>query len=234
MNVSRESGNSSLLSIMQLSDSFFPTGMYTMSNGLEMLFYQNKVKRAEQLERLIHSYLRMQVGVTDCVALGNAIDAAKESNVKTIIETDQTLYVMKLVKATREAYVRSGIQLVNCVDSFTRNNSLNRYKKAIGDGKATGVYPVALGVVCSACEISKPDAAFVLLYSSSVSLVGAALRLGMIDHNEGQKIIHDMKPTILEVAKNVNKPLRSMWQFFPVLDIAQMMHERYENKMFLT
>jgi urease accessory protein len=30
------------LSIMQLSDSFFPTGMYTMSNGLEALFYSDK------------------------------------------------------------------------------------------------------------------------------------------------------------------------------------------------
>jgi urease accessory protein len=27
------------LSMMQLSDSFFPTGMYSMSNGLEAIFY---------------------------------------------------------------------------------------------------------------------------------------------------------------------------------------------------
>jgi urease accessory protein UreF len=39
---------------------------------------------------------------------------------------------------------------------------------------------------------------------------------------------------MLEASKNVDKPLQSMWQFFPTLDIAQMMHERLENKMFVT
>jgi urease accessory protein UreF len=58
--------------------------------------------------------------------------------------------------------------------------------------------------------------------------------LGIIDHNEGQKIIHELKPSIVTASKNVTKPLQAMWQFFPALDIAQMMHERIENKMFVT
>lgn len=222
------------LSMMQLSDSFFPTGMYTMSNGLETLFYQNKVRDAKQLQILIESCIRMQVGVADCVALGNAIDAANASNIRSIIEIDQTLYAMKLVKEIREASVRSGLQLLNCVNAFTKNSLLNRYRKAIINGKASGIYPVALGIASNIAGISKHNAALILLYSFSVSFVGAALRLGIIDHNQGQKIIHALKPTIVETAKNVNKPLKAMWQFFPVLDIAQMMHERIENKMFLT
>jgi urease accessory protein len=219
---------------MQLSDSFFPTGMYTMSNGLETLFYQNKVKDATQLQMLIEYCIRMQVGVADCVALGNAMDAATAANIRSIIEIDQKLFSMKLVKEIREAYVRSGIQLLNCFNSFTKNNLLKRYRKAIISGKANGIYPVALGIASSISGISKYDAALILLYSFSISFVGAALRLGMIDHDQGQQIIHALKPTMLEAAKNVNKPLQSMWQFFPTLDIAQMMHERLENKMFVT
>ena len=230
----RNSPHEVLLSMLQLSDSFFPTGMYTMSNGLETLFYQNKVRDAKQLQMLIESCIRMQVGVADCVALGNAIDAANVSNIRSIIEIDQTLYAMKLVKEIREASVRSGLQLLNCVNAFTKNSLLNRYRKAIINGKASGIYPVALGIASNIAGISKHNAALILLYSFSVSFVGAALRLGIIDHNQGQKIIHALKPTIVEAAKNVNKPLKAMWQFSPVLDIAQMMHERIENKMFLT
>ena len=37
------------LSMMQLSDSFFPTGMYSMSNGLEAIFYSGKKIKAEEL-----------------------------------------------------------------------------------------------------------------------------------------------------------------------------------------
>jgi urease accessory protein len=229
-----KSKDASLVNIMQLSDSFFPTGMYTMSNGVETLFYQNKIRSAKQLQTLIESCIKMQIGVADCVALGNAMDAASKSDMKSIIEIDQTLYSMKLVKEIREASVRSGIQLLNCMNSFTKNNLLSKYKKSIQNGAATGIYPVALGVVSSISGISKINAAQMLLYSISVSFVGAALRLGIIDHNEGQKIIHALKPTILEGSKNVTEPMQAIWQFFPALDIAQMTHERIENKMFVT
>ena len=219
---------------MQLSDSFFPTGMYTMSNGLETLFYQNKIRGAKQLQMLIKSCIKMQIGVADCVALGNTMDAASKSDMKSILDIDQTLYAMKLVKEIREASVRSGTQLLNCMNAFARNNLLNRYRKSVKSGNATGIYPVALGIASNISGISKTNAALILLYSFSVSFVGAALRLGMIDHNEGQKIIHALKPTILEASKNVNEPMQAIWQFFPLLDIAQMMHERIENKMFVT
>lgn len=230
----RNSIDGTLLNIIQFSDSFFPTGMYTMSNGLETLFYQNKVKDVNELGKLIETAIRMQIGVTDCVALGNTIDAANASDINSIVKIDQMLYAMKLIKEMREASVRSGLQLLNCISTFTKNSLLGKYRRVIVNRKASGIYPIALGITSSAFGISKNDAALILLYSFSVSSVGAALRLGMIDHNEGQKIIHTLKPTIVEVSKNVNKPLNSMWHFFPTLEIAQMMHERIESKMFVT
>jgi urease accessory protein len=205
-----------------------------MSNGLETLFYQNKVKDVNELGKLIETAIRMQIGVTDCVALGNTIDAANASDINSIVKIDQMLYAMKLIKEMREASVRSGLQLLNCISTFTKNNLLRKYRRVIINRKASGIYPIALGITSSVFGISKNDAALILLYSFSVSSVGAALRLGMIDHNEGQKIIHTLKPTIVEVSKNVNKSLNSMWHFFPTLEIAQMMHERIESKMFVT
>ncbi|HET7391419.1 MAG TPA: hypothetical protein VFJ51_11390, partial [Nitrososphaeraceae archaeon] len=63
------------ISLLQLSDSFFPTGMYTMSNGLETYFYSKKVKGTTQVRDLIKVYLVQQVGPADCVALGNSYQA---------------------------------------------------------------------------------------------------------------------------------------------------------------
>ena len=40
------------IGLLQLSDSFFPTGMYTMSNGLEALFYSNKKSVADPMDLL--------------------------------------------------------------------------------------------------------------------------------------------------------------------------------------
>jgi len=37
------------LSLMQISDSFFPTGLYTMSNGLETLFSEKRITGMDEL-----------------------------------------------------------------------------------------------------------------------------------------------------------------------------------------
>jgi urease accessory protein len=74
-----------------------------------------------------------------------------------------------------------------------------------------------------------------LLYGFSVSIVGAAMRLGMLQHFEGQKIIHQLGPVILHsVLENIDRPLSGMWQFAPGLDILQMKHEALDSKMFIT
>ena len=37
------------MSMMQLSDSFFPTGLYTMSSGLETLFDEKKIHTIDDI-----------------------------------------------------------------------------------------------------------------------------------------------------------------------------------------
>ena len=59
------------LSIMQMSDSFFPTGLYTMSNGLETLFDEKQIQTVDQIEELISTIISYQLGPADCVALSN-------------------------------------------------------------------------------------------------------------------------------------------------------------------
>jgi urease accessory protein len=225
------------LSIMQLCDSFFPTGMYTMSNGLEALFYsKKKVKDANGLRDLIKVYIEYQIGPADCAALGSSYEYAQGSDLQKLLEVDEILFSMKLIRETREATTRSGIQLLRCVSSFIINHEiLNKYQEAIKVKQASGVYAVALAVVSSALRIPKRKAGLMMLYAFSVSLVGAALRLGMIQHLEGQRIVHELKPSMLNtVNNNIDRPLTGMWQFVPDIDIIQITHERMGSKMFIT
>jgi urease accessory protein len=223
------------LSMMQLSDSFFPTGMYSMSNGLEAIFYSGKKIKAEELRELVKTYLEYQIGPADCTALGNAYEHAARSNLLKLIEVDRAIFSMKLVQEIRDASIRSGTQLVRCIRSFSDNKILGQYDDAIRGGQAFGPYPVALAVAANAFLIPKEKAALVMLYSFSVSIVGAALRLGMLQHFDGQKVIDELKPTIVKVTKaNINRPIEGIWQFAPSIDIIQISHERMNSKMFIT
>ena len=223
------------LSMMQLSDSFFPTGMYSMSNGLEAIFYSGKKIKAEELRELVKTYLEYQIGPADCTALGNAYEHAARSNLLKLLEVDRAIFSMKLVQEIRDASIRSGTQLVRCIRSFSDNKILGQYDDAIRGGQAFGPYPVALAVAANAFLIPKEKAALVMLYSFSVSIVGAALRLGMLQHFDGQKVIDELKPTIVKVTKaNINRPIEGLWQFAPSIDIIQISHERMNSKMFIT
>jgi urease accessory protein len=223
------------LSMMQLSDSFFPTGMYSMSNGLEAIFYSGKKIKAEELRELVKTYLEYQIGPADCTALGIAYEHAARSNLLKLLEVDRAIFSMKLVQEIRDASIRSGTQLVRCIRSFSDNKILGQYDDAIRGGQAFGPYPVALAVAANAFLIPKEKAALVMLYSFSVSIVGAALRLGMLQHFDGQKVIDELKPTIVKVTKaNINRPIEGIWQFAPSIDIIQISHERMNSKMFIT
>jgi urease accessory protein len=226
------------ISALQLSDSFFPTGMYTTSNGLEALFYkkQRKLYSPNELLEMIKAYLECQIGPADCTALGNSYDCSKRKDVGALVEIDRMIFSMKLIRDIREASARSGGQLIRCLVSFITNNEvLNSFNEMIKTGGATGVYPVAFAIACNALEISKKNAGLSMLYSFTVSMVGAALRLGMLQHYDGQRIIHELKPDISEIVeKCIERPLSSMWQFAPGIDIIQVKHERMNSKMFIT
>jgi urease accessory protein len=223
------------LSMMQLSDSFFPTGMYSMSNGLEAIFYSGKKMKSEELRELVKTYLEYQIGPADCTALGNAYEYASRSNLPKLLEVDRAIFSIKLVQEIRDASIRSGTQLVRCIRSFSDNKILGQYEDAIRGGKAFGPYPAALAVAANAFLIPKEKAALMMLYSFSVSIVGAALRLGMLQHFDGQKVIDELKPTIVKVTKaNINRPIEGIWQFAPSIDVIQIAHERMNSKMFIT
>jgi len=224
------------VSMLQLSDSLFPTGMFSTSSGLESFVYRKRVKDAPELKGLIEVFLESQIGPADCVALGCAYESAQAQDNQKLVETDQRLFSMKLVKETREVSARSGTQLLKCLsEMMPGNDTLSNYQNVIKDGKASGMYPVALGLACSLLGIPKAKAGIMLMYTFTTSIVGAALRLGIINHFEGQRVINELKSTISRaVEENIGKTLDDMWQFGPEIDITQMFHEHAERRMFLS
>ncbi len=224
------------LAVMQLSDSFFPTGLYATSNGLEFLFSNNDIKGVEDIKNMIKVNIEQQIGPLDCVALSNTYINALKKDFEEIIQADEVAFIMKPIKEIRKASVNSGIQLIKCVSEFVKDDDmLNEYQNAIKEKKVHGIFPVAFAICCNALKIKKEKSLTMLLYGFTVSVIGAALRLGLIQHLEGQKIIHETKPIIIQTLKeNSNKSLFDMWQFAPEFDIIQMSHEKMDSKMFIT
>ena len=227
--------DSSNLSLMQLSDSFFPSGLYTMSNGLETFFDEKRVSSQNDISDFLEIILEQQLGPADSVALSNAYDCAKNDDILGIIKCDNILNSMKLIQESRAASCRAGSQMIKCISAIFSNDLLKTYSEKISKNESPGTHPVVLGVCSFVMGIKKEQTKQMMMYGFCVSVTGAALRLGIIDHIQSQKILHEIKLKIQEILEKFsNTKIDDCWQFSPNYDLIQMTHENKFSKMFIT
>ena len=223
------------LTLMQLSDSFFPSGLYTMSNGLETIFDEKRVSSENDVHDFLEVVLEQQLGPADSVALSNAYDCAKIKDISGIIACDDVLHSMKLIQESRAASCRAGSQMLKCITMISSNDFLKLYSEKISKNESPGTHPVVAGVCSFVMGVKKEQARQMMMYGFCVSTTGAALRLGIIDHIQSQKILHKIKPKIHQtLEKFADTKINDCWQFSPQYDLIQMIHEKKFSKMFIT
>lgn len=227
--------------IMQLADSFFPSGMFSMSSGLESLFQHNIVTSGEQIQDFIIEQIEFQLIPCECSILALTMDAVKNNDLPQILRIDNKLFSMKLTKDVRNSLVRSGKQVFNCLmyvlnDSNQKNYLLKQFKSKIEKNETPCTYPVAIGIYSQYFDIPLQSAMNILLYSFCSSIVSAGIRLGIVQHLDAQKILGLLsEPVSVLITNKIQKEmLTDIWQLTPLTEIHQMYHEHNESRMFIT
>lgn len=218
--------------MMQLADSFFPSGIFGLSGGLETLVKSGKIKDAEDVMWLVRQQLKLQIIPLDAVVLSSVMDAAGRGDIELAVEADNRYYSIKLVSEVRTASTRSGRQLVRTILSLKNNGFARKFKDKIDKGESPGTYPAGLAIAAWALKIPKRSAVRMMLYSYCVGMIGSAVRLGIISHIEGQKILY----RLADDANSFDPDMRldEVWQLNPIAEILQMQHEHDEFRMFIT
>jgi len=224
--------NESLLSLLQISDSFFPLGGYSLSFGLETLSQLGALKKKDNITSLLSVFIE-QLSTLDCPATRSAYQAAENSDLKLIVSIDRKLASFKNVKEFYESSKRSGRSLIRTVRTFMRSKLLNEYSDLVESKNAPGTYPVSLGLVCHELGINEERTVFLMMYTLMISILGAAVRLGHITHVEVQGIIHSSKEALEDAAaKSSTISWNHARTFSPALDIMGMQHVYLQAKMF--
>ena len=167
--------DTSELTLMQLSDSFFPSGMYTMSNGLETVFDEKRIRSESDVYDFLENILEQQLGPADSVALSNAYDCAKNGNIFGIIQCDEILHSMKLIEETRSASCRAGSQMMKCICAISSTEILEVYSEKISKNESPGTHPVVAGVCSFVLGVKKEQARQMMMYGFCVSVTGLSL-----------------------------------------------------------
>lgn len=216
--------------LMQLADSFFPSGMFGLSGGLESFVKTGRVKDKDDILRFIRQQIKYQVVPCDCTVLASVMRAAKKGDVAGAVTADNQCHSMKLVREVRTASTRSGRQMLGTLLHMTNDVFAKKFHAKVEKRQSPGTYPACLGVAVHVLKIPEKSALRMMLYSYCVSIVGSAVRLGIISHIEGQSILTQLATDVNSAEINVSE----LWQLAPLPEIMQMQHEQDELRMFIT
>ncbi|MFE3498834.1 urease accessory protein UreF [Kitasatospora sp. NPDC059160] len=227
-----DAGLDALLVSLQLTDSAFPSGFYTLSHGLEG-YAQAKAVTADTMPVLLADLLRHSVGPADATALALAHRAAGAGDWALLAETDQRLHATKLNRELRLAATRTGRQLLDIARESVGGEPLERYAALVADKRAPGCQAVAAGVAYASAAVPVEQAVAGDLFAFCTSFVGAALRLRLTDHRKAQVVLRATAPVIREVvAAALERESAELGGCVPVADAMSGRHERAEARLF--
>ena len=225
-------GLSPLLATLQLTDSAFPTGFYTLSHGLEG-FAQAGAVDAQTLPLLLADLLLHGVGPVDGTALALAHRAAAVNDWARIIEVDEHLYAAKLNREVRQAATRTGRQLLDLAAEVFDDPRIRAYADIVADRRAPGTQAVAAGVIHCAAGVPVREAVAADLFAFSISFVGAAVRLRLTDHRRAQVLLRGAAPQIEQATEQaLRRELADMGSSLFAVDAVSGRHERAEARLF--
>lgn len=225
-----------LLVTLQLTDTAFPSGFYTMSHGLEG-FHQARAVTPETVGDLLEDLLVATVGPADATALARAHGAASQQDWDTVTVLDRELYASKLNAELRTASTRSGRQLADLAAEVFADGpggaDIAEWSARIAAKGTPGCQPITIAVCYAATGVPAEQAVAADLFAFAASFVGAALRLRLTDHRGAQVLLRRVQPVIEVVAADaVARPAADIGGFAPLSDVMSARHERAEARLF--
>ena len=222
----------SLLNGLRFVDSFFPSGGYAFSSGLEAAVQGGAVRNAEELSRYVVESLTTGIGEREAVVVGLAHDAFLSGTLDLVMKADRELDAMKLGRESRTASRQMGRQVIRlAANQQARHPLIEDYLAAVEAERTPGHLAVSFGLTLAAAGWSKEDSIAAFLYQAATGFVAAAMKLLPLGQREGQRLLESWLEVIERVShKAAHQRVLQSWS--PIQDIYTMRHSRLESRLF--
>ena len=222
------------LGSLQLADSFFPGGGYTLSHGLES-YAEAGLLDVASLTAIAADLIRHSVGPSDAVALAITMRSAESGDLDTIAAVDERLTAVKVAREPRQASIRLGRQILAIARDTFEDDVARTYLERVRAENLPGNQAVAMGVLKHALDIPVREAVTGELYAFATTCAGAALRMSLIDHRQAQRVIRDLAPAIISATEDaLVRTLPEIGGSTPFAELMAMRHETAEIRLFVT
>ncbi|MGH7165459.1 MAG: urease accessory protein UreF [Nitrospiraceae bacterium] len=221
-----------LLQGLRFIDSFFPSGGYAFSSGLEAAVQGGAVRNAEDLARYVEDLLRGGMSRREAVAVRVAHEAAATGKLETALKADRELDAMKIGRESRLASRQMGRQVIRTAAEQAEGRPLlKKFRAAVAADQTPGHLAVALGLTLGFCGWRREEAVAAFLYQTAVGFVSAAMKLLPIGQREGQRLLEGWMPMISRLSADPGSGTQ-MSSWTPVQDVYGMRHGQLESRLF--
>ena len=222
----------SLLTGLRFIDSFFPTGGYAYSSGLEAAVQAKAVRSGEDLALYVEDMFQQGVARREAVAVAVAHNALLANDLQSALSIDHELHAMKLGRESRLASLQMGRQVMKvAVQGLGAHAVLQGFSTAIEIERTPGHFPVALSLVLADAGWSKTETIAAFCYQTAVGFVSAGLKLLPMGQHEGQRLLERWMP-VLDQCTRLAAATQRMTAWSPLQDIYAMRHSRLESRLF--
>jgi urease accessory protein len=220
--------------LLEMSDSQFPVGNFSFSNGLETACYEHIVYDADTLAEYVYA-VTMQSIYTDGIAALHAYRATAQGSYEEIVRADAEVMLCKMSDEARRMVVRMGKKLAELAVQIAPSPMLTRLLDDVNYGSTPGTYPVVQAVVMQHAGISEAEMFVSQAFGVANMVLGAALRCMRVSHYETQKILYDLAPQLSAIYSEVRTlDYEDMHAFVPVVDLMAALHEKGPMRMFMS
>ncbi|WP_293911004.1 urease accessory UreF family protein [Deinococcus sp.] len=211
----------SLLRLLQLADSAFPSGAYAFSDGLETLTQRGQVRTAADLSALLCGQLTHGWGQQDAPACALAWGASAPE----LTELDDLLSDLKLVRGPREASLRTGANL--------RRAALHLWPQELAALPPTRHQATTFGAVAAALGVGRRAALEGYVSAWLLGRVASAtklMKLGGLEAQRAARLAEAAAGACIERALVAGPG--DLGGFSPLLDIAASEQAGLETRLF--
>ncbi len=221
---------SSTLAMFQHGDSAFPSGTISFSWGLEALVNRGVVTSADGVAAFLLAQIKGRWASIDRVMLLHAHGASGDLN--EIARLDALIDAQSLATEQREGSRRMGAAFLG-VHLKLGTSMAAPLRDLVAAGRIWGHAPIVQGVIWQALGFSDEQSQVMAAHGLCSAVLSSAIRLSVIGHVDAQKIHTRLLSQVEDILGTDPCPPDEAHGFAPQIEIASMLHETDQMRLFV-
>ncbi|MCQ2090235.1 MAG: urease accessory protein UreF [Fibrobacter sp.] len=225
------------LRMIQVCDSLFPIGAFTLSNGLETLIANKTITDGSSLEEYVSSFLSL-LPYNDLGVMMLSYDHAHNMDfIKKLDIFSMALKAPEEVRTGSKKLCSRFLKIYREFEGATDHSypALDTYRDVVADGDCIGNHAIAVGLFANDIGLDKDEAASIYTYSLLNAIVTNGVKMIPLSQMVGQKILSlSQKKILLAVQQAATLQMDDLGVGGVGIDIASMKHEELYSRLYMS